>query len=70
MVQLTVSLYVAAFACAQLVYGPLSDRFGRRRVILVGLAIYTVAPCVRRRDVRSKPSPSAGRCRGSADARA
>ena len=44
MVQLTVSLYVAAFACAQLVYGPLSDRFGRRRVILAGLAIYTVAP--------------------------
>ena len=44
MAQLTVSLYVATFAFAQLAYGPLSDRFGRRRVILTGLAIYTVAP--------------------------
>ena len=44
MTQLTVSLYVAAFAFAQLAYGPLSDRFGRRRVTLTGLAIYTVAP--------------------------
>ena len=44
MAQLTVSLYVATFAFAQLAYGPLSDRFGRRRVILTGLAVYTVAP--------------------------
>ena len=44
MAQLTVSLYVATFAIAQLAYGPLSDRFGRRRVILAGLGIYTVAP--------------------------
>lgn len=42
--QLTVSFYVAAFAFAQLAYGPLSDRFGRRRTILVGLTIYTAAP--------------------------
>ena len=44
MAQLTVSVYVGTFAVAQLVYGPLSDRFGRRRVILTGLAVYTVAP--------------------------
>jgi DHA1 family bicyclomycin/chloramphenicol resistance-like MFS transporter len=43
-VQLTVSLYIATFAVAQLAYGPLSDRFGRRRVLLSGLAIYTLAP--------------------------
>lgn len=42
--QLTVSIYVATFAFMQLCYGPLSDRFGRRRVILTGLAIYVLAP--------------------------
>jgi DHA1 family bicyclomycin/chloramphenicol resistance-like MFS transporter len=39
-VQLTLTLYFAAFATAQLVYGPLSDRFGRRPVILVGLGLF------------------------------
>ena len=45
-VQLTISVYVGAFAFAQLGLGPLSDRFGRRRVILVGLAIYIIAPLI------------------------
>jgi len=38
-VQLTVSLFLVGFASAQLVLGPLSDRFGRRPVVLAGLAI-------------------------------
>ena len=42
-VQLTVSLYILGLAAAQLVFGPLSDRFGRRPVVLVGLAIATIA---------------------------
>ncbi len=42
-VQLTVSLYLMGLAVAQLVFGPLSDRFGRRPVIIAGLAIATVA---------------------------
>ena len=42
-VQLTVSLYLMGLAVAQLVFGPLSDRFGRRPVILAGLAIATIA---------------------------
>ena len=42
-VQLTVSLYLVGFASAQLVIGPLSDRFGRRPVVLAGLAVMVAA---------------------------
>jgi MFS transporter, DHA1 family, multidrug resistance protein len=38
-VKLTVTIFLAGFALAQLVWGPLSDRFGRRPVLLIGLAI-------------------------------
>lgn len=41
--QLTISLYMFVFAAGQLVYGPLSDRYGRRPVLLSGLALYIVA---------------------------
>jgi DHA1 family bicyclomycin/chloramphenicol resistance-like MFS transporter len=41
-VQLTVTLFLAGFAVAQLVHGPLSDRIGRRRVLLGGLVVYVV----------------------------
>jgi DHA1 family bicyclomycin/chloramphenicol resistance-like MFS transporter len=42
-VQLTVSLFILGLAVAQLVFGPLSDRFGRRPVVLAGLALATLA---------------------------
>jgi DHA1 family bicyclomycin/chloramphenicol resistance-like MFS transporter len=42
-VQLTLSLFVAGFALGTLVHGPLSDRFGRRPVVLVGCGLYVVA---------------------------
>src|SRR5262249_61306805 len=42
-VQLAVSLYLMGLAAAQLVFGPLSDLFGRRPVVLAGLALATVA---------------------------
>ncbi|MDT3734760.1 MAG: multidrug effflux MFS transporter [Denitratisoma sp.] len=42
-VQLTLSVFLAGFAVAQLFYGPLSDRYGRRPVMLFGLALYLVA---------------------------
>jgi DHA1 family bicyclomycin/chloramphenicol resistance-like MFS transporter len=42
-VQLTVTLYLVGVAAGQLVYGPLSDRFGRRPLLLGGLALYAAA---------------------------
>jgi DHA1 family bicyclomycin/chloramphenicol resistance-like MFS transporter len=42
-VQLTLSLFLAGFALAQIIYGPLSDRFGRKPVLLAGLALFVIA---------------------------
>jgi DHA1 family bicyclomycin/chloramphenicol resistance-like MFS transporter len=39
-VQLTLSVFLAGFGLAQLAYGPLSDRFGRRPLLLLGTALY------------------------------
>ena len=41
--QLTLSSLLLAFGVSQLVWGPLSDRFGRRPILLIGLAAYLVA---------------------------
>jgi MFS transporter, DHA1 family, multidrug resistance protein len=41
--QLTLTALLLSFGVSQLIWGPLSDRFGRRPVLLVGLAAYTVA---------------------------
>ncbi len=42
-VQLTLTACLAGLALGQLVAGPLSDRFGRRPPLLVGLALYVVS---------------------------
>jgi DHA1 family bicyclomycin/chloramphenicol resistance-like MFS transporter len=42
-IQLTVTVYLLALAAGQLVMGPLSDRFGRRPVVLAGLALTAAA---------------------------
>jgi DHA1 family bicyclomycin/chloramphenicol resistance-like MFS transporter len=42
-VQLTISLYLVGFAVGQLFYGPISDRHGRKPVLLAALAIFSVA---------------------------
>ncbi|MCL6619173.1 MAG: multidrug effflux MFS transporter [Thermomonas hydrothermalis] len=41
--QQTLSVYLLAYAAMSLVHGPLSDALGRRRVILVGLAVFALA---------------------------
>jgi DHA1 family bicyclomycin/chloramphenicol resistance-like MFS transporter len=41
--QLTLSALIISFGLAQLAVGPLADRFGRRPVLLIGMALYTVA---------------------------
>ena len=42
-VQLTLSVFVVGFGGAQLIIGPLSDRYGRRPVLMWGLALYVAA---------------------------
>ena len=41
--QLTLSVFLFGFAAGQLAYGPLSDRFGRRPVLLFGVVVYLLA---------------------------
>ena len=41
--QQTISIYLLAYAAMSVVHGPLSDALGRRRVILSGLVVFTLA---------------------------
>lgn len=41
--QLVVTFYVVGFAFGQVIYGPLSDSFGRKPVLLAGLAVFALA---------------------------
>ena len=46
MVQLTLSLYLVGLAVAQLAYGPLSDRYGRRPLMITGVCIFLVGTVI------------------------
>ena len=37
----SLSIFLAGFACAQLVWGPLSDRYGRKPILLAGLGLFS-----------------------------
>ena len=41
--QYVVSAYLIGFGGAQLLYGPLSDRFGRRLPLLIGVTVYVIS---------------------------
>ena len=41
--QYVVTAYLIGFGSAQLIYGPLSDRFGRRMPLLIGITVYVVS---------------------------
>ncbi|ATW48183.1 Bcr/CflA family multidrug efflux MFS transporter [Streptomyces peucetius] len=45
-VQLTLTACLAGMALGQLVVGPMSDRWGRRRPLLVGMLVYVVATAI------------------------
>ena len=45
-VQLTISSYLIGFAVGQVIYGPLSDRYGRRPVLLAALAAYVTSTLI------------------------
>ncbi len=44
--QLTISLFLLAYGLFQLVWGPLSDRFGRKPILIAGLTLYILAALV------------------------
>ncbi|MFJ4131482.1 multidrug effflux MFS transporter [Pseudomonas cyclaminis] len=41
-IQLTLSAYIVGLAVGQLFYGPLSDRFGRKKVLLCGVVLFSL----------------------------
>ena len=42
-IQLTLTALLLAFGLSQLVWGPLSDRYGRRPILLIGMSAYVLA---------------------------
>lgn len=45
-VQLTLSIYMVGFALAQLICGPLADRFGRKPIMIGGFLLFAIASVV------------------------
>lgn len=46
LLQATLSLYLLGFALSPLIFGPLCDRYGRRKIITIGIGIYCVSSFV------------------------
>lgn len=42
LVEMTLTIYLLGFGLSQLLYGPLSDYFGRRKVLILGMGIFLV----------------------------
>jgi len=75
-IQTTLAVFLATFGIAQLIYGPLSDRFGRRVVLLAGIGVFIAASvgCATASDVGSliawRIFQASGACAGQVIARA
>ncbi len=54
-VQIMVPVYLAAFASTQLIIGPLSDKFGRKPIVLLGILLFTFASylCANANDIQT-----------------
>lgn len=46
LIQMTVSMYLLVFAFLQILFGPISDALGRRKVIVGGLTVYAIGSLV------------------------
>jgi DHA1 family bicyclomycin/chloramphenicol resistance-like MFS transporter len=46
LVQLTLSAYLMGFSIGQAIYGPIADKYGRKPVMVFGLALYVVASAI------------------------
>jgi DHA1 family bicyclomycin/chloramphenicol resistance-like MFS transporter len=75
-VQLTLAVFFVALGIGQAFYGPLSDRFGRRRPLCFGLALYVLASagCALARSIEAlvawRFAQALGGCAGMVIARA
>jgi len=60
--QLTIGFYLLGYAAGQLFYGPLSDRFGRRPILLIGMTAWCVGfrkGCAENETARPMPEGAA-----------
>ena len=57
-VQLSISSYLFGFAVGQIFYGPVSDRFGRRPILLAAIVLYGLASigCAAAQSIAGKPA--------------
>lgn len=75
-VQLTLSVYLVGFAVAQLILGPLSDRYGRRPILIGGAVVFLISTiaCVMAQDIThlitARFFQAVGACAGAAVGRA
>lgn len=75
-VELTLAVFFLGLATGQIIYGPLSDRYGRKKPLYAGLIIYTISSflCAQAKDINSlivfRFLQSLGSCAGMVISRA
>ncbi len=64
--QLIISIYFIGFAAGQFLFGPISDRYGRKKPLLIGLGLYLSARSWRSLPAHSPPCSQRASSRASA----